>query len=156
MCACQLDVNRHYPLVFRPATLEDAQLLYDWRNDSETRRNSRYSVIIAWNEHEQWLSRALVSPDLILRIIEEASTPVGVVRADRVPDGWELSWTVAPEARGRGIGKRMVASFVTLFKGRAIAKIRIGHMSSAKVAAAAGLVQTGSVDDKGFQRWVRE
>ena len=35
--------------------------------------------------------------------------PVGTVRADHSKGVYELSWTVAPAARGQGVAKEMVA-----------------------------------------------
>ena len=87
----------------RPATKADARLLHEWRNDPEARRASRNMDWVPWEVHEAWLARMLESPACMIRIVEEGGRPAGVVRAERSGDHWELSWTVAPSARGRGI-----------------------------------------------------
>lgn len=141
--------------ILRPATMDDARLLHAWRNDSETRKASRNSDPVSWREHEAWLSAAIASPDRLIRIVWDAHKPVGVVRADRSPEGWELSWTVAPEARGRGIGQRMLRQFAAGFDGRLTAIIRKDNIASAKIAVAAGFVCAGPADVRDFDSWVR-
>jgi RimJ/RimL family protein N-acetyltransferase len=140
-------------LVLRPAVKADARLLHEWRNDPETRRNSRHSEIISWETHEAWFAESLVSAERAIWICEERSQPVGVVRADANPNGWELSWTVAPEARGRGLGSQMLKQFVTTLDGSLVAVIRAGNTPSAKIAAAAGLVRVGPADHPEFEKW---
>ena len=143
-------------LTLRPATLDDSRLLHAWRNDPETRRASRSTSIVPWTSHEPWMMKSLSSPDRVIRIAEENGVPVGVVRADRSPDGWELSWTVAPPARGREIGRRMLILLMSGLDGRITAIIRRGNTASARVATAAGLVRVSPAADRGFDRWARE
>lgn len=144
------------PLTLRPATLDDSRLLHAWRNDPEARRASRSTSLVPWTIHENWMRRSLSSPDRVIRIAEEDSVAVGVVRADRSPDGWELSWTVAPHARGREIGRRMLILLMSGLEGKITAIIRRGNTASARVATAAGLVRVSPAADPGFDRWARE
>jgi RimJ/RimL family protein N-acetyltransferase len=131
----------------------DAHLLHAWRNDPETRRASRQGGLVPWEDHLAWLSAVLASPDRVIRIAELAGEPVGVVRADRSADGWELSWTVAPEARSRGIGSNMLKLFAADLDGRLVAAIRHDNPASARIAAAAGLIRVASADDQDFEHW---
>ena len=143
------------PLRLRPAGRADAPLLYAWRNDPETRLASHATDPIAWSDHVAWLGASLASPDRRLRIAEVDGEPVGVVRAARSSDGWELSWTVAPRARSRGIGRRMLRAFVESLDGPLCATIRRDNAASAKIAAAAGFVRVGDAEASGFDRWHR-
>jgi RimJ/RimL family protein N-acetyltransferase len=143
-------------ITLRQVSLADGQLLFAWRNDPEARRNSRSVEPVRWKDHEAWLSRMLGAPDCVIRIVEADGRPVGVVRADRAADGWELSWTVAPDARGHGVGRSMLTMFVTGLDGRLIAVIRKDNVASARIAAAAGLSRLGLADDPDFERWTRE
>jgi RimJ/RimL family protein N-acetyltransferase len=140
-------------LVLRPAAMVDAPLLHEWRNDPEARKNSRQGGVVSWETHQAWFASALASPQYAIRIVEEQGKPVGVVRAERFARGWELSWTVAPDARGRGVGRRMLAQFVRTLDGRLVAEIRTGNAPSARIAAAAGLVRIGPADDPEFEVW---
>jgi UDP-2,4-diacetamido-2,4,6-trideoxy-beta-L-altropyranose hydrolase len=143
-------------LTLRPARMADARLLLEWRNDSATRLNSRKNAPITLDEHRAWLSRVLQSSDHLVRIAEASSTPVGVVRGLRIPEGWELSWTVAPGARGRGFGGQMLQHFTMGLSGRLVAMIRKGNFASAKIAANAGLRLVAGSSNPDFELWVRE
>ncbi len=127
-------------LTLRPATREDAELLLGWRNDPRTREASHDTRVIPREEHLAWLSSVLADPDRQLFVAEEDGVPVGTVRADFRDGAWVLSWTVAPDARGRGVGKRMVALLVERLAGPVRAEIKVGNMASVRIAEHAGLV----------------
>lgn len=97
-----LDAMGFDPTV-RPATDADAGPLLSWRNDDETRRWSRTTDPVTAVEHKAWLAGVLADPDRRLLIAEHDGRPVGTVRFDREGDAWEVSITVAPAARGRGL-----------------------------------------------------
>jgi RimJ/RimL family protein N-acetyltransferase len=140
-------------LRLRRAAVDDAAMLHAWRNDPETRRNSRQDHLVPWETHKAWLAAALACENRDIRIAEEEGRPVGVVRADHCDGGWELSWIVAPEARGRGIGQCMLRQFTLVLEGRLTAIIRADNTASIKVAAAAGLMRVGPADRIGFEVW---
>jgi RimJ/RimL family protein N-acetyltransferase len=92
----------------RPATEDDAELLFGWRNDETTRWASRSGDVVAWDDHVAWLRRTLTDDGRVLLIVE-AGEPIGTVRWDRLDDGaWELSITLAPAVRGRGAGRAVL------------------------------------------------
>jgi RimJ/RimL family protein N-acetyltransferase len=86
----------------RPATGADAELLLAWRNDPDTVAWSRSPDPVSRPEHVRWLEAVLADPARRL-LIAEADGPVGTVRFDRDGDAWEVSITVAPSCRGRGL-----------------------------------------------------
>lgn len=128
-------------LVLRPAEISDAGILLAWRNDPQTIAASHNSFAVSEQEHLQWLKKAVSHKDWRIFIAEENGIPVGTARAvfDDKGDCWELSWTVAPEARGRGVAKRMVALLVQKFPGSIRAEVKAGNIASAKIAEAIGL-----------------
>lgn len=87
----------------RPATLDDAEQLLVWRNDPDTRRWSRSSDTIDLDAHRRWLAGSLERVDRHLLVVSDDDGPVGTVRWDRDCAGWEVSITVAPDRRGRGL-----------------------------------------------------
>ncbi len=119
----------------------DAKILFDWRNDPLTRENSHNTDEVPWENHVAWLEKSLVSPTRTLYIAEAEGVPVGTVRADLHNGARELSWTVAPEARGKGFGKAMVLQFVReILPGvRLIASVKKGNRASESIARALGL-----------------
>ncbi|MQW87734.1 GNAT family N-acetyltransferase [Sinorhizobium saheli] len=118
---------------FRRVTIEDARLLFEWRNDPETRRMSRDTSELTWDNHLAWLSRRLEQDDHGLYIAALDGSPVGTVRIDKD----EISYTVAPEHRCKGIGEAMLIAAKNLF-GPKIAEMKRNNIASAKVAERAG------------------
>jgi RimJ/RimL family protein N-acetyltransferase len=124
----------------RPATTADADLLRAWRNDPVTRAASRSGREVPRDEHVAWLGRTLRDPRRHLFVVEEGGEAVGTVRADAEDGCHQLSWTVAPSARGKGVGKRMVALLARRFRGPVRAEVRVGNEASSRIAEFAGLV----------------
>lgn len=135
-------------LTLRPATMDDARLLLDWRNDEATRQASHGSAPVAWPDHQRWLAAVLADDRRRLWLACLGGEPVGTLRADRpapgAPDPAQvLSWTVAPAARGRGLGARMVRLLAARLPGPLRAEVREGNTASVRVALAAGLAAAG-------------
>ncbi len=133
-------------LALRPAAEADAARLLAWRNDPVTRRASGDAGRIAWPAHLAWLVALLADPRRRLWIADLEGVPVGTVRAEFTDEGWRLSWTVAPERRGRGLGRRMVAAAAAHLEGRVFAEIKPDNAASLRIARALGLVYVGEVD----------
>jgi spore coat polysaccharide biosynthesis predicted glycosyltransferase SpsG/RimJ/RimL family protein N-acetyltransferase len=95
-------------VIVREATVADFGLLLAWRNDPETRAWSRTIDPVAPTDHADWLDRVLADPDRLLLIAERGNHPVGTVRFDREGDHWEVSITVAPDARGQKLAVPML------------------------------------------------
>ena len=130
----------------RPATIQDADLLLEWRNDPETRSASHKTAVVQREEHISWLLKTLDNPSRRLLIAEENEVPVGTVRADFSDGVYELSWTVAPDARGYGVGKRMVAQFANQISEPIRAEIKSGNTASARIAEHADMQFDREVD----------
>jgi RimJ/RimL family protein N-acetyltransferase len=126
-------------VTLRPADIADAALLLSWRNDPLTREASHNSSPVNAAEHGRWLQSQLDDPNCVLMIAECQHNPVGTARADRRDDGWELSWTVAPAARGKGLAKQMVALLANRISEPVRAEIKQGNTASIRVAEYAGM-----------------
>jgi RimJ/RimL family protein N-acetyltransferase len=127
-------------LLLRPAVLEDAELLRQWRNDPATRAASHNMAEIGEEEHWQWLLRQLADPCCRLFVAEENGVPVGTARANWQKDVWLLSWVTAPEARGRGVAKRMIALLLHQLAEPVRAEVKVGNVVSARLAEQVGMV----------------
>jgi RimJ/RimL family protein N-acetyltransferase len=123
----------------RRANIDDSELLLKWRNDRVTRRFSRNSAYIKREEHRNWISASLKNPTRQIYIAEKGGKPVGTVRADFDGHAYELSWTVAPVARGRNIGKQMVARLLDVLGGPVRAEVKKDNIASIKIAQAVGM-----------------
>ena len=133
-------------IVLRPARPEDAQRLFDWANDPDTRAASFDRASISWAEHVAWLAAVLADPDRRLWIAEEAGIAVGQLRVDRTPDGaGTVSIGLAPGARGRGLGRTVLraglaAAVRELGIGRARAVVMPANRPSRRLFEGAGFV----------------
>jgi RimJ/RimL family protein N-acetyltransferase len=118
----------------RPASRDDARLLFEWRNDESTRRMFKNKDVLRWDDHLGWLDRRLKLDDPNLFVFEADGLPVATFRID----GRDLSYTVAPEHRNRGIAKLMLNEVRTRF-GRLRAEIYADNLPSIRAAHDAGM-----------------
>lgn len=134
--------------VFRVASLADADVLFAWRNDLATRLNSIDATLISSEHHVAWLKSALQSDTRELLIFEKNGIPIGTVRFDKVAAGWELSWTIAPEFRGAGYGRKMVSLAVTQKPNDEIlARIKPSNLASKRIVTGLGFRLLTQRDD---------
>ena len=131
-------------LILRSATEADEPRLLEWRNESATRAASFTSGEISPQDHRLWFRRKLEDPGCRLLIAEESGRPVGQVRLDRVgADVAEISIGLAPESRGRGLGRealRLAAADAANELGarRLVAHVKPANGPSLTVFRAAG------------------
>jgi RimJ/RimL family protein N-acetyltransferase len=84
-------------------------LLWEWANDPVTRQNSFNSAKIPWEEHSAWCQKKLADADYRLWIASNGgNAPVGCVRFDGKESEATISLTVAPNARGKGYGTKII------------------------------------------------
>ncbi|MFO0678076.1 MAG: pseudaminic acid synthase [Polyangiaceae bacterium] len=129
-------------ITLRAAIPADSALLLAWRNDEVTRANSRHRGEVTQSEHEAWLAGTLANVDRRLCIAMSEGRPVGQVRLDRDGSSAEISITLAPEARGKGLSSRVLRAAeavgtelgITTF----VAEVREENVSSVKAFKRAG------------------
>ena len=137
------------PLALRRATIEDAELLFGWANDLGTRAASFHPTSIPWEGHVAWLSSRLASPASRLYIASEDGVPAGQVRFELGEDGEaEVSIAVAPGARGRGVGRRLLVAGIAAvaeesFTASVLARVRTDNPASAALFRGAGFAEVG-------------
>ncbi len=97
-------------LNLRPAIPADLLLIFSWSNDPLTRQNSFSQKPISIEEHTVWFNRLLENPLRKLYILTVDGVDAGQVRLDFSVDGTraEISYSIAPEFRGRGFGKKII------------------------------------------------
>jgi len=96
-------------LQVRPATADDAQLLFDGRNAEAVRRWSLETGVIEWSSHQQWLAASLHNAQRLLLIAEADDGPVGVLRYDLRGLEAEVSIYLFEERIGLGWGRALLA-----------------------------------------------
>ena len=123
---------------FREAITDEWEVLLKWRNDSATRLNSINTDLITEEDHKKWFFASLNNTKRKIYIAEDQGTKVGTVRKDVKDNEVVISWTVAPEQRGKGYAKKMVKSFTDKLSGNIIAFIKDSNIASIKVAEYSG------------------
>jgi UDP-2,4-diacetamido-2,4,6-trideoxy-beta-L-altropyranose hydrolase len=98
------------PLHLRPATAEDGQSLFEWRNHPHVRRYSHHSEPIAWADHCLWFEKVLADPNRVLLIGESSGQPVGVLRYDMQDSEALVSVYLDPSRLGQGYGTALLQS----------------------------------------------
>ena len=137
----------------------DAMTLYRWRNEPDTRRSSINQDELDWDGHNVWLSHELGSEKSIMLIGELNGMPVAQVRFNEVGRYLNLSYSVDPTQRGRGLGHRIVAEglrYIDGLKGQEVrADVKTSNVPSLAVFRAAGFLET-QADSSGVVRFVRK
>ena len=121
-------------LYLRQAKSDDARLLYEWRNDPETRAASFHQDEIPYEDHLAWFGKMMKDENRLQFILMDGDTPVGQIRLDLSPAGAketgsmtaaacieghknnsagqqceaEISYAAAPGQRGRGYGTALI------------------------------------------------
>jgi RimJ/RimL family protein N-acetyltransferase len=144
-------------MILRRATEADAQRLFDWRNDPATRGNSRSMAPVSWADHVRWLTASLTNSARELLVAERQGEAVGTVRLDYSDTDCEISWTVAPERRGHGIGKEMIGLAIGNARvAKLRAEIKLDNEPSQRIVRSLGFVESERRSDLAVWRYVRE
>lgn len=142
-------------ITLRRAAEEDSERLFAWRNDPVTRANFKNTEVVPWQDHIRWLAGILKNLNSELWIAEVEGKPVGQIRFDVSNDTVELSWTIAPEERGKGYGTVLVSQAVRYRRWplrKVLAEIKHENKASQRVAAYSGFER---VEDRGaLQAWI--
>jgi RimJ/RimL family protein N-acetyltransferase len=123
----------------RPAGLADEAVLLAWRNDPDTILSCRQASSVTSDEHSRWLRASLDDPHRRIFMAEWEGRAVGTVRLDLDDEKTELSWTMDPAWRGRGLCKAMVRLAALSVAGTAWAEVKDDNPASARIAEHAGL-----------------
>ena len=131
----------------RRATESDADLLLAWANDPPTRAASFEPGPIERPGHLRWLAGRLASPTTRLWIGEADGRPIGQVRFELVANGVaEISISTAPEGRGIGLGRALLAGAIEeaggdLPIGTLLARVRLDNPASLALFGGAGFAE---------------
>ncbi len=151
----------------REAAIDDAKLIFDWRNDPLVREVSFSSDEITWESHLNWFKRTLENPlrKIFIGLYQKNSEPFGQVRFDSKDNEAEISIVIAPDHRGKGLGLFLINEGVLKISGlntnlqKIIAYIKPTNIASKNVFKKAGFIysetfKTESGTDS--ERWILE
>jgi UDP-2,4-diacetamido-2,4,6-trideoxy-beta-L-altropyranose hydrolase len=97
--------------ILRAGNAQDVLRIWAWRNERTARAMSIDTKPIAWAGHLGWFGKAINAPERHRFFIgEQSGTAIGMVRFDKLDEvKWRTSILLAPEARGRGLGGKLLA-----------------------------------------------
>lgn len=121
-------------------------MLFEWRNDPDTRAHSLTSEPVAWDDHVAWLERAIADPRRALYVAEDDLGPLGTARLDEDPPPPVISVTIAPERRGEGLAAPLIAALAELRGPPIVAIVKPGNERSMRAFVRCGFRRAGEVD----------
>lgn len=93
----------------RPATMDDAAVLFRWLNEDDRRASSLGTgAPVEWSDHLDWLGRKLGDRNAWMAVAVYDGIAAGTVRLDREADGLFVSIYVDRAFRGRDTGAAMI------------------------------------------------
>lgn len=128
----------------RRAMKSDMDLLFQWANDKEVRKNSFQTKEITYEEHRKWFMDMLNRKDVkqYIYMLEEES--VGQVRICLAGEEAEISYSIAPQYRCMGYGKQMIAALKKRVQEeypeikRLVARVKPENVASQKIFSDCG------------------
>jgi UDP-2,4-diacetamido-2,4,6-trideoxy-beta-L-altropyranose hydrolase len=98
-----------HQLYLRRASMNDAKLLFDWRNHPAVRAVSRDQKVMNLSDHLSWFEHALSDSSRLMYVAEIGGLVVGSIRFDQhSADTYEVSLYTNPALVGLGLGQRML------------------------------------------------
>lgn len=137
----------------RPAREMDALAIWEWRNEPVARLVSFSSEPIPYESHERWFRARLADPATRLLIaVDPGGAEIGYVRFAVVGDEAEIGVGLAPSARGRGYGRRVIRGacdelLATSPVRSVLARVKPENEASLRAFRAAGFVERGRDDE---------
>lgn len=154
-----LTITTETPLLVRHARLPDEALLLAWANDQETRQNSFSPDPIPAEDHRRWFRSRLRDLDgCRLYVVEtEEGIPVGQVRFERQDPAWEISYSLAPQFRKRGLGRPLLKAALLKMRSEypgalVLGRVKPGNLPSRKIFESLGFGARSDEEGIAYQR----
>ncbi|MDE2040064.1 MAG: GNAT family N-acetyltransferase [Elusimicrobia bacterium] len=125
------------------ASKADGTLIWRWRNDPEARRQSFSQARFGLRHSMEWLGEKLLDPRCAILMAVVGRRKLGQARLELIaPAAAQVSISVAPQARGRGLGTWMLSHLPRSVGGkpirRYVAEIKPGNVASVVAFVKAG------------------
>ncbi len=148
---------RAISLTLRRATAQDCRLVWEWANDPEVRAASFSSDPIPWESHMRWYSAKLRDRNCLLFVVaDENGNPLGQIRFEMTGLEGVVSLSLAPHARGKGLGPALIVRGTEQFFAQSNAHIAHAYIKtdnpvSVTAFEKANFKDAGTTDISGHQ-----
>ncbi len=95
-------------LFIRKANNTDVDILYNWINEREVRRNAFDSHLISYKEHVEWFRRMMSDNSQFQYILMKDEKPIGQIRLTIYESDAEIDYSISPGERGCGFGQEII------------------------------------------------
>jgi len=136
----------------REATMDDCDLLYNWVNDIDVRKNAFITDIIEYDIHINWLKSKLANKNTFMYICMEDDIPIGQFRIDKDIDKnidkekkfGIIDFSVGNEFRNKGYGILILETIARIYKdGQFFSDGLVGLVKIENIASQKAFRKTG-------------
>lgn len=92
----------------RKVNKEDIDLLFNWVNDQDVRKNSMQTTIISYDDHVQWFNAKIQAVDSDLFIYHNGTINIGHIRIDFHINYANINFNIDKNYRRMGHGTKML------------------------------------------------
>ena len=134
-------------IFLRSADEKDVDLIYNWANDDEVRKNSFSTEQIAYENHVKWYQNALKSDNIKIFILTSNNDDIGIIRLNIYGDSAEVSYSISSDYRCMGYGEIMLKLIALKVKcefpdiKKLIAKVKPENIASKKALLNTGYIE---------------
>jgi spore coat polysaccharide biosynthesis predicted glycosyltransferase SpsG/L-amino acid N-acyltransferase YncA len=101
------------PISIRRAQSQDVRAIWEINNDPRARANAVQQASIPFEDHLTWFEASLANRTRLLWVLPDVDDrAIGVVRADIVNNDARISIALAPAARGKRLGQRILGEAI--------------------------------------------
>ena len=132
----------------RKADHNDAEILFNWVNDVNVRKNSINQEPINWENHLVWFNKKLNDTKSKILILFSDENLLGQIRIDLVDNYWNIDYSIDFKFRGIGLGKELIKLILKMYEIYNFkATVKKENLASIKVFQNLGFKQIQTLSD---------
>ena len=110
-------MNLQNKISFRVPTIEDRELIFNWRNLKEIIALSSSQLPVSWEDHVKWFANLMIEENKLMFLIEENFMPIGQVNFKLSDTNIApISIYLEPNSTGRGLGAYLIETACIIAK----------------------------------------
>lgn len=95
-------------MYLKKVTYKDCELLFQWVNDNEVRKNSFNVEKIQYEDHVKWFKNKMDSHNQYMFILYDEEGPKGQIRVDIEENKGGIGYSIDSKYRGKGYGSKIL------------------------------------------------